>query len=320
MQSFRVVTDLDECRDIWQCAVPTEVVTDVWELRACFQRHFQRPARFLVAENAEGLTGLLPLSYIEEADYYGYFPGETWRNTTWLEQNRICAVDEQTLAALLQRCPGRFHLRYLLQSDAGPHGEDNVDEVGYLFHPRAYDYDIENYFREFSHKSAKRLKREIEAFEALGVHYTYDDLADFDRLVELNISAFGSDSYFHDPRFREGFRSLMHLLEERGWLRMTSVTIGGELAAVDLGCVYRRAYVLLAGGTNGDYRGVAKLMNLHHMRRACLERFESVDFLCGDFSWKTLFHLTPRPLYFLADCQVSSCHSQAQVEGAMHVQ
>jgi len=25
--------------------------------------------------------------------------------------------------------------------------------------------------------------------------------------------------------------------------------------------------------------------------------YKEVDFLCGDFSWKKLFHLTPRPLY-----------------------
>ena len=319
MHSVRVVTDLDECRDVWQRSVPKEFVTDLWCLRACFQQHFQRPPCFLVAENTEGLAGLLPLSYIEEADYYGYFPGETWRNKTWLEQNRICAADEQTLTALLARCPGRFHLRYLLPSDAGPHGEEDVDEVGYLFHPPIYDYDIENYFRRFSHKSAKRLNREIEAFEALGVQYNHDDPADFDRLVELNVSSFGSDSYFHDPRFREGFRSLMHLLNERDWLRMTSVKIGGELAAVDMGCVYRDTYILLAGGTNTSHRGVAKLINLHHMQRACRERLQSVDFLCGDFSWKTLFHLTPRPLCLLADCQIETIRPQVPVEGAEHV-
>lgn len=319
MYDIRIVTDLDECQEIWKRTMPQEIISDLWGFRACFQRSFHRPACFLVAENARGLAGLLPLSWIEEARCYGYFPGETWQGKTWLEQNRICVADERTLTALLERCPGRFHLRYLLPSDAAPHGDDDVDEVGYLFHPPIYDYDIENYFQEFSHKSAKRLKREIEAFEALGVQYSHDDPADFDRLVELNVSGFGSDSYFHDPRFREGFRSLMHLLDERGWLRMTSVKIGGEPAAVDIGCVYRGAYTLLAGGTNGSHRGVAKLMNLHHMRRACRERLQSVDFLCGDFSWKTLFHLTPRPLCLLADCQIETIRPQVPVEGAEHV-
>jgi hypothetical protein len=92
---------------------------------------------------------------------------------------------------------------------------------------------------------------------------------------------------------------------------MTSIFIDGELAAVDMGCMYRGVYTLLGGGTHGGYPGVAKLINLCHMRRACDERMEWVDFLCGDFSWKTLFHLTPRPLYLLSNAPVEVAHHDA---------
>lgn len=54
---------------------------------------------------------------------------------------------------------------------------------------------------------------------------------------------------------------------------------------------------MFAGGVHASYPGVAKLINLYHMEYACRERFSCVDFLCGDFSWKKLFHLTPRPLF-----------------------
>jgi hypothetical protein len=37
------------------------------------------------------------------------------------------------------------------------------------------------------------------------------------------------------------------------------------------------------------------------MQWACSERLNQVDFLCGDFNWKKLFHLTPRPLYLLGN-------------------
>jgi CelD/BcsL family acetyltransferase involved in cellulose biosynthesis len=42
---------------------------------------------------------------------------------------------------------------------------------------------------------------------------------------------------------------------------------------------------------------VAKLINFHHLEIACRERFDSVDFLCGDFGWKQRFRLVARPLY-----------------------
>ena len=89
MFDVSVVTDLDECQEIWNRSMPRELISDLWGFRACFQRNFRRPACFLVAEQHRGLAGLLPLSWIQETGCYGYFPGETWRGKTWLEQNRI---------------------------------------------------------------------------------------------------------------------------------------------------------------------------------------------------------------------------------------
>ena len=68
-----------------------------------------------------------------------------------------------------------------------------------------------------------------------------------------------------------------------------------------MACLYRGTYTVLAGGTAAAFPGVAKLINFHHLERACRERFQLVDFLCGDFTWKIMFHLTPRPLYLLSN-------------------
>jgi len=78
VDTVRLVTDLDECRSVWEKVFPQDNLTDLWEVRACFQTHFRRPARFLVAENELGISGLLPLSWIDESQCCGYFPGETW--------------------------------------------------------------------------------------------------------------------------------------------------------------------------------------------------------------------------------------------------
>jgi len=159
---------------------------------------------------------------------------------------------------------------------------------------------MQNYFREFSRKSIKQILREVAAIEQLGVSYRYDEIADFDLMVEMNISRFGADSYFYDARFKESFRSLANFLKEKGWLRFTTILIKREPAAVDMGCLYRNVYTVMAGGTNNRFRGVAKLINLHHMQWACQQRVSQVDFLCGDFHWKKMFHLTPRPLFLFS--------------------
>jgi hypothetical protein len=298
--TIRTVTDLDECQAIWRAVIPGEVITDLWEVRDCFQRHFRRPVKFLVIEDSSGVSGLLPLSFIEELRCYGYFPGETWHGKTWLEQNRIYLRTEEP-QTLLSRFRLPYHLRYLCLQENLPQNELTIDEIGYLFSPPQYDFSIENYFQEFSHKSIKQILKDVAALERMGVSYRYDDLSDFDLMIRLNISRFGADSYFFDRRFRESFHSLAYFLYENGWLRLTTVLIENEPAAVDMGCLYRGVYTLMAGGTNHRYPGVAKLINLHHLQRACEERMQQVDFLCGDFNWKKLFHLTPRPLFLLSN-------------------
>jgi hypothetical protein len=300
MSKIRIASDLEECRQIWQHVMPAESIADLWEVRNCFQRHFRHRPNFIVAEDSRGICGLLPLSWIEESRCYGYFPGEIWHGKTWLEKNRIYSRGDTQPSDLLAGIHAPYHLRYLLPYPGWSHAEMAIDEIGYLFLPPQYDFEIQNYYHEFSHKSIKQILREVAAIEDLGVAYRYDDIADFDLMVEMNISRFGADSYFYDSRFKEGFRSLVNLLNDRGWLRFTTVLINGEPAAVDMGCVYRGVYTVMAGGTNSRYRGVAKLINLHHLQWACQQRLQKVDFLCGDFHWKKQFHLTPRPLYLLS--------------------
>lgn len=300
MPTIRAVSDLDECQQIWQQVMPAELITDLWEVRNCFQPHFRYRPNFIVAEASRGICGLLPLSWIEESRCYGYFPGEIWHGKTWLEQNRIYSRGHMQPADLLALCPSSYHLRYLLSNPGRPLAKMTTDEIGYLFLPPHYDYDIQNYFREFSRKSIKHILREVAAIEESGVAFRYDDISDFDLMVEMNISRFGASSYFYDTRFRESFRSLANFFNEKGWLRFTTVLIKGEPAAVDIGCIYRSVYTIMAGGTNSRYPGVAKLINLHHMQWACQQRLQQVDFLCGDFHWKKQFHLTPRPLFLLS--------------------
>jgi CelD/BcsL family acetyltransferase involved in cellulose biosynthesis len=171
------------------------------------------------------------------------------------------------------------------------------DEVGYLFYPKQYDYCFENYFSEFSSKSRKKIRRELDKFETAGVSYRYDHPADMERMFQMNREAYGELSYFSDPAFYLGFRKLLLWLETKNMLRLTTVLINGEVAAIDVGAVYHSTYTVLAGGVNREFPGIAKLINFHHLKWACQKQFKTVDFLCGDYGWKERFHLTPRPLY-----------------------
>lgn len=299
MYRIRSVYNLDACRRLWEQCMPSELLSDLWETRLCFHDHYRRQPRFVVAENRGRVVGFLPLSFNEESGLYSYFPGETWEGKTWLEQNRIIADSRDTLQAMLESLDRPHQLRYLRKDQPWSRHDERVDETGYLFVPETFGYDLDRYFEVFSHKTAKKLKRELSAWDLRKVEWRINEPADFEILSRMNRSRFGRLSYFYDDRFLASFHSLLRLLQDRGWLRLVTVIVDGEPAAVDMGSLYRGMLTMLAGGTSENFPGIAKLINMHHMAYACERRLDSVDFLCGDFNWKKLFHLTPVPLHVL---------------------
>lgn len=310
MLTIRECTDLKKCEHIWRRVWPVESIFDLWEVRACFAGSYDRPARFLVAEEGGSIQGVLPLSWIAESRQFAFFPGETWKGKTWLEQNRIMARTPSVRSDLLSSIQGPVHIRYLCPGSVeGMDSAPDVDETGYLFFPAHYGNSFPNYMEQLPGKFRKNNAREASRLESFGISYRHDTVPDIDRLYRMNLDAFGEDSYFSDPRFLSAFEKLASWLMKNGLLRITTVIIGGETAAVDIGAVWNRRYTLLAGGTNPEFRGVAKLINFHHLERSCMENFHVVDFLCGDFGWKERFRLTPSPLYqvtrYPVDLQVS---------------
>lgn len=300
MISIRICEDIEECRFLWEHFLPAECIFDLWPVRYCFAEAYDRKPYFIIAENNGIIQGILPLSWIDEEQYYGYFPGETCQGKTWLEQNRIPAKNFHVTEELLLSIPGPAHLRYLTNIFLPAYYDNdifNIDETGYLFLPGVHNYSMENYLQQFSGKTRKKLRHELSRLEAFGVSYRHDNIGDVEYLYRLNQHAFGGQSYFSSSRFLRSFENLVSWLNAKGMLRVTTSLIGGKIAAVDIGAVWGMSYVVLAGGTHPDFQGVAKLINLHHMEWACEQHLETVDFLCGDFGWKERFHLEPRPLY-----------------------
>ena len=298
MESIRIYDDLEQCRFLWQEAFGNDSVFHLWETRNCFQDAFDRVPCFIAYEDDYGLSGLLPLSHINESGTLAFFPGETWNGRTWLEQNCIFARSPEIFYSLLEAVPNDTDIRYLERKCLPPSfTKATTDEVGYFFFPSQYAFSFQAFLNSFSPKKLKRLNREPNALRNQGVKFRYNCFSDIDQLYRINIEAFGENSYFHDELFLNGFDRFIADLDRRGALRVTTVLVAGEIAAVDVGALWRNVHTVLAGGTNRDFPGVAKLMNFHHLEFACYERFNSVDFLCGDFGWKRRLNLVSRPLY-----------------------
>lgn len=286
---------------MWDKLQPQDCLFDLWGVRYCFAKHYNHPVEFHVAREDGDIVGLLALSWAEEANRCVFFPGELWQGKTWLEQNKIAARSPKAANALLDSVSRPAHLRYLSSGHFPVHDgiQCVVDETGYFFSPGRYNYDFDGYMNEFPTRARKKLAKEIGSIERSGIRYRLDHRPDIERLFELNIGAFREKSYFYDPRFLHAFESLAGWLDANGLLRITTLLVGGEVAAVDIGAVWNSCYTVLAGGTHPGFPGAAKIINFQHLRWACRQRVALVDFLCGAFGWKRRFHLQPRPLYLI---------------------
>ena len=293
----RFTRDLDEGERLWRRLSPGLDVFDDWAVRQAFQDSYRRPPLFLVAEEDWRPVGLLSLSWIAEEDYYGAFPGETWRGRTWLEQNRVLADDDRARRALWEAAPDETRLRYLDAQSAAALPEAEVDEVGYILRPGGFAHDYEAYWESFSGKSRKKIARAIEALGPMECRSRDGGRRDIEWMFATNTAGFAGTSYFEDPRFLAGFEAMLAHFSRRRMLRVVTLAIGGRRAAVDVAVAHRDRYTVLAGATDPEFPGVAKAINLFHVKWACRRRCERIDFLCGDFGWKERFHLEPRPLF-----------------------
>jgi hypothetical protein len=305
--NIHLLENKEQCRQAWERAWPVKSLFDMWPARECFHNAFNRHLSFRVMERKGKITGFLPLVWNDETGEYVIFPGETWHGKTWIEQNHLVASSPQTLNRMINSVTGPLHLRYLTGSpgqEAG--GPSEIDEIGYLFYPGFFDFSFDNYWLSFSGKTRKKLKSDLNRLNLQNVRYYFNREKDISLLFDMNLNVFGENSYFCDPRFRTAFANLIRFLDRSGMLRITTVCVKDKIAAVDVGAIFNNTYTLLAGGTDPQFPGIAKMINLHHLNYACSSRFDCVDFLCGDFNWKERFHLTPRPLYKL----VVNSHTQ----------
>jgi hypothetical protein len=313
MMRIGFVTDLDLCEDLWHAYVEPRLISDTWGYRLCFHRHFKNDVRFLLIEDSQGVAALLPLSYVRQTEMFVAFPGEVWNGKTWSERNPVYFREPQFLFEVLHACPDRTYLRYLEFSFDGLLSGADLDELGYVLYPGELGYDVDRYIQRFSRKRFKDINKTIGSLLGREHRFHINRLNDFDLMVQMSVNFFGTNSYLHDPRFRESLRDLMYALHRTGRLHMVSLDIEGRTAAVDLGALHNNIYTVFLGGTDPLYLGVAKVMNMHHIRFACEQRLAKVDFLCGDFHWKKLWHLNAEPLYkyvgsALRAADAAACH------------
>ena len=299
--SIRVVRDLAECEALWRRLTPDEVVTDLWEVREIFHRRFQRTLHFVVLERDGGVAGFLPLCRLPETGGFCIFPGETWHGKTWIEQNRLIAQSAQDLALCARPRPARSTSATFCRSRAARKPPRCWTKSATFSIPQTTTTGSRPTGKPSRARpaSAWAANSKPSKTRAWSISSTSRDA--FERLVEMNLSRFGADSYFHDERFLGSFRDWVAFAPGQGLASnhhgLHRGRHGGHRRGLPL-----QGHVHDARGRHprATFRGWRSSSTCTTCERACEERMREVDFLCGEFNWKDKFHLTPRPLYMFS--------------------
>ena len=283
MMTKKMITDLGACKRLWDSFVQIANLSDLWDFRFCFHKHYQHSLHFLTFEERQEVLAVLPLVHHPDKDIYVFFPGETWNGKTWLERTFVYCRRPQEIGRFLSGCPEQTYLRYIDWDDAPSVSEFEIDEIGYLLRPQDFAYDLEAYYKRFTWKKLKAIKKEIASLLSPGSSWHINRLSDYDLLVNMNLGKFGDTSYFYDSRFAESFRDVMHMLAQRGWLRMVSLQIGGETVAVDMGALFNNTFVGFLGGTPSDFSAVDQAVNMQQSAFCCQQPGSQADLPGGGF-------------------------------------
>lgn len=195
MYKLKIVDDTEECACIWKKHWDAASIFDLWDVRNCFVESYKRDNVFVVLENDGGIEGVLPLSWMGESNFYSFFPGESWHGKTWLEQNKVFAVDNNVFQILIDNIPGPAHMRYMSANSLYFNENLTFDESNYHLYLGEFDYSFDGYMQKFSSKSRKNLSKEVSKFYEMGAKLKYNNLNDIDSLFEMNLAAYGEGLY-----------------------------------------------------------------------------------------------------------------------------
>ncbi|TSC68650.1 MAG: putative cellulose biosynthesis protein CelD [Parcubacteria group bacterium Gr01-1014_66] len=126
----------------------------------------------------------------------------------------------------------------------------------------------------------------------------YNNIIDFDRLVELNIKQYGEYSRFNNPLIKKGISRMVELAHKKGILEMISIEINGRIEGVDAAVIFGNWYHTLIGGVNNQrVPNLGKLMNVLDIKNAIAKKAGFVDFFATSGYWKELWGFDKEMLF-----------------------
>lgn len=289
---FKQITDLEECKRLWEKFSPKKSVWDLWDITYSFHKGYKAKSFFILGLDNDKKIGILHLQYGEDGEnWYDFFGGN------YPERRTFYINDKKLINTFLEQAPEDISLDYIDSSEKDFIKGIEESEPTYSLNLEKYNHDIENYFKTFNKKHRKNLKYDIRQLEKLDYQVLWNVKDHLDRLAELNKLKFKEESNFNEPEFYGSIKLLLDAAEKLGILHLLSVKINKNVEASQIALFYNNTYHVLTGGSNPEIKNLGKLLIVEHIKKAIRLKAKLIDFMSTDSGWKKLWNLEETMMY-----------------------
>lgn len=283
---FKIITNLNEAKNIWNKLSPNETIYDNWDFRYCYYKYFNYPLRFYAGYLNGKLIGLLPLQYNADEKYLEFMAEE------FMEDNRPFVKNGygNLIPLFFEQIKERARIYYLTSNDNFTKGLP-IEEYKYtldLTDFKNYDDFID---KNFEGKSKKNIRREIKEIEKNKIKIMENRAADLDFLFELNEKMFAEESGFLLPHWKDTFRDILNLFN----VFLITIEANGEKLAFSFSILYKNIYYFYSvASDNKKIPNLGKYLIFKNINKAIELGGKILDTGIGD-GWKERWHLDKIP-------------------------
>lgn len=294
----QIVSDLHRAKELWDEFSPKKTLFDTWEFRLAFYNGYKYTPHFILLKTEAEHQALLPLWYEADEKRYVFF------GSVWQEENNFFVKDPIFSPLILSISPTPLYLNALSADSIGQTNdfvEFESDDPKFILDLTTIS-SVEDFLATMKKKRRYNLRRDWKLIDSKKPEILFDNFSDLDSLIDLSIKRFaqkGEDTDWEDPRRTEAFRQVVALGQkgESYKIRMITVKIGGEVAAVDLIAMYNDCYYPLKCGYDvANFPGIGNYVNLFEIKDALSLGCKKMDFLEIDYGWKNKW-FDQQPLY-----------------------
>lgn len=292
---IEVISDLSNCKKIWNTYSKKRTIWDLWEIRKILIDVYKFPLHFVVGTVKGEIKGVLPLWYNKILNQF------EWITDGWIERNYAFGNDRDVISVLLKNIKGKISLEAISPDDI-----DLFDKSIIKSDSDHYGLDIgeiknswDGFLLSLPRKKRQNINRDIRSIFQMNPVIRYDLANDLQKLFDLSVLRMRQKVKKHDDEeisvyetpesdiYKSFIKELWNRKGNEYNARIISVTIKNKIVSCDFNLVYKNQYYPLHSGIDVDSAsGIGTFANMLDIKDAINYKCNYVDFCMEDHHWK----------------------------------